>query len=210
MEFTREQRKEAVKKLPQEIKDFLYSDEFNSYLGEIGKQNNLLLDKLSIIEDEIFLVVSGLKPAANFVSHIQQRLDIDLDMAQKIGERVNLTIFSRIRHELNAPESPTPAVEGVGTANPTERDNILAEIENPTPSTPPITVNTGGPAAPNEIIPESKESLARDFISEKLTETVSIPPQRASIKPEPTLQNPNPEEPKQRGYEKDPYREPTM
>jgi len=203
MEFTREQRQLALKNLSKETKDFLFSEECIESVQQIGKSHGLLLDKLGILEDAIFLVAYGLIPSAKFVGVIQSKLGLSKDEAFKIGDEVNTSVFLKIRIISQQTKGPEANVEEAFSTPEPNRDSILAEIENPTPSVHPITVAdapVSGPAMTREIVTETKETVAHDFIGSKLTETVALPSQKASV----TLKTP---EVKPKTYSADPYRE---
>lgn len=104
--------------------------------------------------------------------------------------------------------------EEISTYKKINKADILAEIENPVPAVHPISIadqTISGPARPREIInvpqdtkkastgssenENNADTVASEFITGKLTETVSLPSQRVNVEP--------------RTYKADPYREPT-
>ncbi|HVU06504.1 MAG TPA: hypothetical protein VHC46_10525 [Thermodesulfobacteriota bacterium] len=183
MEFTPEQKKEAFKKLPPILRNFMLSDDFTRDLSATGKDNSLLLDKLGLLEDEVFMVLYGLKQSADFVPSIEKRLAIAHEAAIRIGEQVNRTIFLKIREkmqEADSAESQMPKEEAPSN----DRDQILSEIENPAPAVHPISAadqTIPGPAKPREIVPEpSKDAVSKDFIAEKMKAPVNMPTKYAS------------------------------
>ncbi|HEU5114503.1 MAG TPA: hypothetical protein VFT82_01920 [Candidatus Paceibacterota bacterium] len=224
MEFTRDQRKEAIQALPEAAREFVYSDEFSTQLNQIGKDNGLLIDKIGILDDEIFLAVCGLKPVANFIDNITKSLGIGSAAAQKIGDDVNRTIFLKIREKMGEPgemktnnpapvAAPTPEVAPptpaeVSMPEVPAKEDILAEIENPTPTVHPISAadqTLPGPAIPRQVFPEpAKDPVSKEFVAGKLTESVAMPTQKAVPTPNPA---PAPA-PAQKKYSVDPYREP--
>ena len=204
MDITREQRQIALKKLPQETRDFLFSDECIQAIESIGKKYNLLLDKVGELEDKIFLVIYGLIPANEFVGIIEAKLNLSEEDALRIGEEVNTLIFLKIRNILqDKPVESLKEIAKIISVSEPSRDSILAEIENPTPTIHPISAvdqTVAGPALAREVIPETASTVAHDFIGSKLTETVSLPSQKAAV----TLKTP---EVKPKSYAADPYRE---
>ena len=138
---------------------------------------------------------------SDFTKNIIKNAEIAPSEAVVLTNDINEKIFLKIRKIL----IDTPRIlpeKDIQTPEPT-RDSILAEIENPTPSVHPITVAdvpVSGPAMTREIVTETKETVAHDFIGSKLTETVALPSQKASV----TLKAP---EVKPKTYSADPYRE---
>ncbi|HEY9481292.1 MAG TPA: hypothetical protein VIR98_03640, partial [Candidatus Paceibacterota bacterium] len=191
MDFTREQKKEALNKLPKQAKEFLLSDQCTELIQQIGKDNGLLIDKVGDLEDEIFLVIYGLVPSSRFVDDIQSRLGIASELASKIAEETNEKIFLAVRKLLA--EAPEQSQAPTSTVPEPSRDSILAEIEDPTPTIHPISTarpTVPGPAQPREIAPvatpaanntmTASKTVAHDFIAGKLSETVSMPAQKTS------------------------------
>jgi hypothetical protein len=60
MEFTKEQKKEAYKNLTDEQKEYVGSEKLTNSIQEIGRDYNLLLDKVGKLNDIIFLSLIGL------------------------------------------------------------------------------------------------------------------------------------------------------
>lgn len=194
MEFTTEQEKKAFNSLSKEIRDFLLSDEFRETVMTLGKKYTLLLDKVEILERETLWIIYGLRSAKDFVENLGKHLGISNQQASEIARDVNDLVFIKIRHDLQTAQSATP--DGAESARTdATREEILAEIENPTPSAHPITIPT----------PETASTVAHDFIGSKLTQTVTIPSQKATV----SLQSPvTPAAPvKPVTYAADPYRE---
>ncbi len=216
--YTREQRGKAFDALSKEIKSVITSNTLAETYQKIGQTHKLNLEKTGIIADTVTLVILNLIPRESIVSELIERLSINTDEATKLTKTINDEIFLKIREILqteksNASESlsenevPVVVSDMVSvTAPEPTRDSILAEIENPTPSIHPITVASApvsGPAMTREIVTETKETVAHDFIGSKLTETVALPSQKAAV----TLKTPTAPESKPKSYSADPYRE---
>lgn len=205
--FTREQRGRAFDSLSRDLKSVITSNTLADNYQKIGSIHKLDLDKVGILADTVTLTILNLLSRNNLVSELSERMNIDKDKASIIAEAVNSEIFLKIREilkteqESETVEHEEVAEESVKNEN-VDRESILAEIENPTPSIHPISAadqTVAGPAVAREILPETKSTVARDFIGSKLTETVSLPAQKAAV----TLKAPE----KPKSYAADPYRE---
>lgn len=215
-EFTKDQKQYAYKRLDEREKEFISSDEMAELYQQIGATHGLLLDATGKMSNIVFLALIGLIKASEVKERLRRSLNLPDHQLDALINDLNEKIFVPYRKVVDGSaggDTPDESEKGrlaetasaLSGIEPT-KDDILAEIENPTPTAHPITVDTGGPAAPREVLPEEKAEAARDFIAGKLTETISVPAQKANI-PEPTLKNPEPDKPKPT-YSVDPYREP--
>jgi hypothetical protein len=205
MEFTRDQRAEALDNLPEGTRDFILSEEFSDVLRQLGKSNNLLLDKITILGDEIYLVILGLKKVSDLVENVKQRLNLTQQSAGMLGNEINELIFKRIREILKGGALQIEHNEKDGILDPNDRESILAEIEDPIPAIQTLNNIADqtilGAAKSKELVVE--ESVAHDFISEKMSAPVSLPKEKVNV-----VAEKKPEETVKPTYKADPYREP--
>ena len=140
------------------------------------------------------LLLVGITSPDNFAGNVAKNVNVDNVTATAIAKEVAEQIFNTIRNIMvNSQENPP-------NQNPEQNPNkedILSEIENPTPVVHPISIadqTIAGPAMPREIITEAaKDQVSKDFIADKLSETINMPAQKPPEKP--------------KSYEADPYRE---
>jgi len=189
MEFTREQRANAFDKLSKPAKEFLMSEDFSSRIQKIGKENNLLIDKMGLIEDMVILLAIGLIKIEDFEKILEGQLGITGSELQKVVGLINREIIGNIRKLLNI-EKPQKEI------GPTDRNDLLEAIENPAPVSHPISIAQEKPVEKTR--PSSGAEVAHTFIGEKLAVPVSLPSQKTVIQPE--VKKPSPTV--------DPYREP--
>ena len=194
MEFTKEQKIEAYKKLSEKEKDFIASNETTEIYRQIGAKNGLLLDATGKLSDIVFLALVGLIRTSDLDRAISSALGLSQEKTTALLNDVNDMIFRPFRSVLMEESQESESEEA---PEPLSKEDILAEIEDPVPVSQPITVAESGPAKPQEII-ENKNAVAQEFVTSKLTETVNIPAKKAAIPVPP---------PKSR-YSADPYREP--
>lgn len=122
--LTPQQLKEIYQKLPEDLKDAMFSVDSAEIIQSLGKKYNLAIDKIGELADETGLVMLGLTHPRDFISNLAQRLNVDKETARKIAEEVNTQIFATVRESLKK-------IHGIG-ATPTQpppKEEILKEIE---------------------------------------------------------------------------------
>ena len=85
-EYTREQLAKLYKGLPQELKDWIGSEDANDAIYQILKENDVLDEKceqISILTRNILL---GLLPMENFQETIEKDVGLKKDLANKISD----------------------------------------------------------------------------------------------------------------------------
>ena len=199
-----EQNLIKYQQLPINIQKAIEQVDIAKKIQTLGQKYGLHMDQIGLMAEEIDAVIVGETDSQELVDKIESRLSLDTERAITMTTDINIEIFAPLREavlKLNSEQTEKPSTQSV-SPEPT-RDSILAEIENPTPSIHPISAvdqTVPGPARSLEIIPETANTVAHDFIGSKLTETVSLPSQKAAV----TLKAP---EVKPKSYAADPYRE---
>ena len=117
----------------------------------------------------------GIEHAEDFVENLENRLNITTDEAIELATEVNIEIFLPIKSSLMKMQAtktqPVPQPIPTTPSNPT-REEVLAEIENPTPVQHPISS-----------VPRTPSATAHEFIAVKMTEPASMPPQKYTADP---------------------------
>jgi len=136
--LTPQQLKEIYQKLPEDLKEAIFSVKSAEVIQAVGKKYNLAVDKTGELADETGLVMLGLTHPRDFISNLAQRLGVDKETARKIAEEVNTQIFATVReslkkiHGVGEAPSPRPEPSGVGAPTPKGvggKEEILKEIE---------------------------------------------------------------------------------
>jgi hypothetical protein len=169
-EFNRNQRAEAFEKIPRPLRTFIMSDESVGTFQDIGKLYGLNIEKTGILADAITLTLIGLLPPAQFTSTIQEKLQIDNSKAVAISETAEKSVFLKVRALLQ--KEASSAQENSATAANPSREEMLAEIENPTPVQHPISS-----------APQTPTATAHEFIAAKMAEPASMPAQKYTADP---------------------------
>ena len=190
---TQQQIKDRYNALPLELQQAIDSADVGNKITEIGKKYSLLIDQENDLYMEIFLAMLGLEPLADLTKNITKNVRVSTATAVTITQDVNKEIFLPIRESLQKIQLPKEDTEPEESTSNPERDQILHDIENPTP-TPARKV------AP--ITDPERELSARaatdDFVGKQTFSIFSF-----------FYRNFCCEEPLEKKYVADPYREPT-
>lgn len=130
MTFTKEQLKNYYIKLPQDLKDVLFSEEAADIIGKLRIKYNLK-EKGTILADETGLVMLGILHPRDFIPDLSEKLGVDRETAKKIAEDINQQIFQKVRISLRK-------IHGI-----TDQDSITKEAapikpQVPLPPAPPM------------------------------------------------------------------------
>lgn len=98
-ENTTNQRWEMYYKLPQSVRDALFSDNTSQMIFSIAKSEGLLphSEKLAEITGDVML---GILPITRFRETLQDKLNIDEEKARRVAKGVRDKIFMPIAQEL--------------------------------------------------------------------------------------------------------------
>jgi hypothetical protein len=206
---------DLMKKLPEQVQDFIYSDVMEKIILEIGKKNGLHVDQVGALESEIIAAMAGLTKTEDLQKNIEESLSIDSAKSSTITAEVNEQIFLKVRELMKAP--PTEAKkEPLATQVPLTVPNPpTLKIAVPEPK--PMPVSTPMAAIPPTLTPAPapapKPATAPDLLAADamLTEKKTAPPAPIpTTAPASQSTNPTPkvEPPKPQNYKTDPYREP--
>jgi len=164
--YTKQQLEAQYEKLPDTLKDAIFSAEIAEKMFAIGKKHGLTMEKTGFAAEETGFVILGLLPPREFASSLASRLDIDMDKAVAIASDINHQIFfplrealkethqieigeASIHHEEILPRRPdTPTV-------PASKTPETPRPPAPTPAAPAASVPIPpAPAPPQNIIPQ--------------------------------------------------------
>jgi hypothetical protein len=100
MNYERQNILEALNKIPEDLKDTVYSVEKADKLVEIIKKHSLQSDKLIELGKQTDYVLLGLEHPSKFVGNLSQTLGIPVETAHAIAEDINHQIFRPVRESL--------------------------------------------------------------------------------------------------------------
>lgn len=100
--YAKQELEERYKKLPEVLKDVMFSPEVAEKMFEIGKKNGLTIEKTGFMAEETGFVILGLTQPQKFVDILSDRLDADRNTASKIASDINHAVFFPLRETLKS------------------------------------------------------------------------------------------------------------
>ncbi len=187
--FTQQQLDAQYQKLPRELQDaFLDVNAFNK-IFDIGKKHKLTIEEIGFAAEEIAYIILGLLSPGDFIKSLAERLNLEEDEINPLGQDINQQIFLPLREALKKAHQIEIAVETPKSAEP------VATKTPPAPITPP-------PAASATVIPQEEvekikeEFKRRPFVqpvpAEKFSQTPPPPAPPRPIEPPSKMPAPAP------------------
>ncbi len=144
--------KEALQKLPDDLRKIILSTETADKIQAIGQKYNLHIDQMGALDEEVHNVLFGVSSPSKLTEQIKNRLGIEQSAADNITRDLNEQIFLKIRESLQALPKTNEANEAASVVEP---------IPTPIPST-----SLGASDLP------SKEEITSGIESPKKEDTV--------------------------------------
>ena len=136
--YTSEQLQNAYYKLPQLVRQAINKADALSTILTLEKKFNLHIDQIGALGDAINLVLFGLAPPENFVSHIQRKLFLTSEQAREVAATVNTQIFSKVQELVKARNAAIQeAMDDFKAALEQARSDLKAALATPTPTATP-------------------------------------------------------------------------
>lgn len=101
----------------EQIKKVAFSDEIYQKIIKVGNKNSLMIDQVGELAAEIRDVIMGIRSSKNFISDIQNRLEVTQSIANDIGKDVNTEIFQSMKEQLQKYEAELDANQIVTSNN---------------------------------------------------------------------------------------------
>lgn len=117
-------------RLPQDLKDALFSMEAADTIGKLRIKYNLN-EKGSLLADETGLVMLGILHPRDFISDLAEKLGVDRETAKKIADDVNQQIFQKVRISLRK-------IYGISDQEPITKETVQVKPSVPAPPPAPI------------------------------------------------------------------------
>lgn len=206
--------KEKFEALPQSIQEIILSTHYEETLIEVGKQYQLNVEQMGILERETTLVMMGLTPTKDFETELTRELHIDKTKGAQIVKDINEKIFLKIRELLKLMNTPTGEEPSVEETQKTKSDSDDTQILNSAGiEIIPGKLELTGPIESRENILNKIENpeTVHPILTQKLSASIQIP----TVKTEHSLENITktagtamPQAPKVYPKNSDPYRLP--
>lgn len=99
-DYTEQQIIEMYEKLPEDLKDAVFSVESTRIIESLGKKYGLNIEQIGKLGNETGMLILGVTSPSEYVGNLAGRLNIDKQKARQIADDVNQQIFSRVRESL--------------------------------------------------------------------------------------------------------------
>ncbi|MBI2053653.1 MAG: hypothetical protein HYT41_02825 [Candidatus Sungbacteria bacterium] len=172
---TKQERDERYERLPQVLKEALFSADIAEKMFALGKKYGLTMEKIGFMSEEAGFVVLGLTPPRAFTAALAERLGIPADAAEKIALEISHEIFFPLRealkqtHQIDVGEGAVVSEESrskrqelgkpVATSPTPVPQPVPAPVPSPMPQasksipTPPTPASPPPPQTPKPILP---------------------------------------------------------
>jgi len=134
--YTQEEILKLFKKLPEELKEAIYSDETANHILDICERNKIEKGSIGVMVSD---VLYGLLPLNEFQKTIEQELKLEEEKAKKITREVSRFIFYPVRIyleklyeiEITPYTTPSPSIEKESTREKiaTEKDEEIEKAK---------------------------------------------------------------------------------
>jgi hypothetical protein len=94
--------KDQYEKMPPELQKALMASDLRVKLAALMQKYHLHVDKASILENEVVLVLMGMADPDAFVNNAKRELDISPDDARGLARDINEQIFHPVREKLES------------------------------------------------------------------------------------------------------------
>lgn len=98
--FTPAQLQEQYKKLPEDLKEAIFSVETEKIIQDISAKHSLQIDQMGELAAETGLVLLGLTKPEEYVNNLSEGLKINTDKAREIAKDINNEIFLKVKNSL--------------------------------------------------------------------------------------------------------------
>ncbi len=170
MKFSKEQRKEAYQKLPEEIQDLIMSNETDELISNYLKQTGLDEDQSNEADSEIMYAMYGLQSLDDALGHITKLSGRSLDDLSNLKAQLQESIFSKYT-EVKVAQQPSntihndlPVIEEGEKVHTVPHDTTLDTMPTPVkiktnPAQPvpatPVSAPIVAPTTPEASLPKA-------------------------------------------------------
>lgn len=205
---TQQEIAERYQKLPEALKDAIFSADIAAKMFEVGKKFGLTIEKTGLMAEETGYVILGLTRPNEFVQSLSGVLETEEDKTRAIANEINRQIFFPLREALKAAHQMEIS-EGEMQKSAAEKPFETRPVPSPIPTPPrPSAPSAPQPIPPLPAPPEIKPKPLPPPKPFELPGTKFIPPSppiqpappkippldlRPQAKPRPTESLPKPE-----------------
>jgi len=123
-EYTKEEFWKLYEKIPQELKEAIFSEEIAESIWDICLRNEIEDERISEVARYTGRVLLGILPLEDFQKTLEEELKLEKGMAKKISQEINRFVFYPVKsslEELYKTEIAPPAKPTKVTPAPEEK-----------------------------------------------------------------------------------------
>ena len=141
--------KEQFDALPKPVQKAIFSSHLEEHLKKLADENKLHLDQWVGLENEVMMVLLGLRSIETLADYIRDETKVPQETAERLAQSISEEVFDPIREELerelsgqSAPpveQSPNETARQQALTAARKEDDIVpitSEITTPTPTQP--------------------------------------------------------------------------
>jgi len=98
LKYTPEQFWKLYEKLPEELKEAVFSEETAETIWDICERNEV--EKISEVAEYVGRVLLGVLPPEDFQEILEKELKLEKDLAKKVSQEINRFIFYPVKASL--------------------------------------------------------------------------------------------------------------
>jgi len=99
-EYSKEQLWKLYEKIPQELKEAIFSEDTAESIWEICSRNGIEDERISEIARYTGRVLLGILPPADFQETLEKELKLGKEVAKKVSQEINRFIFYPVKSSL--------------------------------------------------------------------------------------------------------------
>ncbi len=99
--YTEQELKEKYQRLPEEIKEAMFSDDLGKAMKDLAVKYGIDIDTIEEIESSARMVMFGLIHLDDFAAFLSRDLKIDIGVASKMTHEIAREVFAKISGPLS-------------------------------------------------------------------------------------------------------------
>ena len=166
-QYTREELWKLYDKLPQELKEAVFSNETAEHNWGACERNQVSTDKVSLVASQVGNVLMGLVLPKDFQSVLQKEVGLKPAVAQAVAQEISRFVFYPVKAQLEQIHQ---------TPGETPQEQKVKDLGVPIPRHSDRTRIAKKPAAPSDyVVQEEEQNEKGQEINEVFTEEQGEP-----------------------------------
>ena len=113
-EYTKEEKRKLLEKLPEELKEALFSEKTTEAIFNVCDRNEIEEEKIPQISEYVGRVLLGILPLDDFQKTLEEKLGLNSEKAKKVSSEMFHFVFYPVKEalavlyttEIRSPEKP--------------------------------------------------------------------------------------------------------